>query len=183
MKLLSIDPGLSGCGIVELEKINCKFTSFALRKSLVIRTKLNQFENLMERMDYITYRINQEFYYRKTIIENFEYLLIEKMQFHGNSAKSFASTAQGNLFDLTLLSGYLINSIQLQNRITHRNIYLIPAQEWKGQLSYIALKARIKNCVQQGSLVINEESGFKFREHETDALGIALYFLELINQK
>lgn len=85
-----------------------------------------------------------------------------------DSATSMASAADGDLFKLTYLTGYLARVFQ--EFTGHSNTsYLVKPGEWKGQLSKGAIDRRIKRAI-----------GMQYGNHIADAVGIGLQVMGVL---
>lgn len=88
-------------------------------------------------------------------------VIIEWPEFWGQSGRSYAASATGDLLWNACLIGTFIRTCNERHLYS---IQLIPAAKWKGQLTKDAVAKRVQKI-----------TGAKFPNHACDAVGLGLY--------
>lgn len=150
--LLTIDPGLTGCGWAKFDVASRELTF-----SSVIRSAKADDKDWIARCQYVADELS------KVVNLNADlHVVIEMPELWEGDVRSYASTSSGSLFKLAVLCGFLGRTFQ-GSRIT-----FVSPQQWKGQLPKDVVMRR----------VLKKTGLKKVRDHECDAIGLGLWVLE-----
>ena len=89
-----------------------------------------------------------------------EIIVFEFQQLWTDSSTSMAAGARGDLFKLSFLTGMLA---AISQEVAEAEIVLVTPSQWKGQLSKVAVRRRIKRAL-----------GKRYKDHIEDAVGMGL---------
>lgn len=164
-----IDPGLAGSGMALFDRLDGKADippKPGKCWQFLPKRDQNKFETWW-RVGHMSTEISTAFWDGVKSLDIPPYIIIESPEVWGNSAKSMASSASGGLNKLSMLIGAIVNEIfvpYLSNCI--EDIFLIPPQNWKGQLPKEVVRKRIALAYKDKSL--------RFKNHTEDAVGMGL---------
>jgi hypothetical protein len=100
------------------------------------------------------------------------YVYLEGQEMWSQSAKSFASTAAGNLFTLSYITGAFAGYC-IKDKIPFQ---IIPARKWKGQLSKQATELRVRSALK----FYSDEELPLYSDHIIDSIGMGLSLMGLL---
>jgi len=157
MFTVCIDPGIGGTGYAVFRNLQRKWkkTRRPLKTGMVPPP---------DKDHRVSWQHKVVWYSNQLRIELCNYNLtnayIEMPEFWTRSAKSYASTKQGNLFKLAYLVGAIGDMLYMHHSIIPE---LLAPSKWKGQLSKSVVDKRIRRAI-----------GKNYPEHVSDAVGIGL---------
>ena len=149
--LLTVDPGKSASGWAYWEELNEE--CFVPNSTGVVRAK--NWQEIIDKFHDILINFNVAV----SFIESQEYFPSKAM-----------AIKRGDIFTLSQVTGCIAATIYLSGGPFPN---LIKPTTWKGQLSKEIVKERIEKQLSTVGCDI------KFRDHETDAIGIGLFLLEM----
>lgn len=163
-RLIAIDPGLFGhTGFAIWYRQRVKMSDI---KEFKLYDLTPQITGKVKRTDFSWEADARHIaHHLRAYASRFEQAVIEMPEFWSGSAKSFTSTARGDLFKLSFLVGAIYYAL---SRIGV-NVTLVSPRQWKGQLSKEMVNRRIQR-------ILNNKEHYP--DHEADAVGIGLYAME-----
>jgi Holliday junction resolvasome RuvABC endonuclease subunit len=156
LKLLTIDPGLNnhtGYAITERDKNIPSITGVIKLVRVHLLDWMEQSYAIARQLAR-TVKISSP-----SLFNRIDLAIIEIPEMWGSS-KSYAATANDNLFKLMFLCGHLHYVLKIQGI----DVQLVKAKTWKGQMPKSVVSARIERAI-----------GLEFPDHIADAVGIALW--------